>query len=130
VADVYLDENVSGHVIPALGDLGHDAVSTSQLGNKGATDPTQLLAAKRLGRVLITHNTRDFRLLHETLRLWSEEWGVPDAERHAGIIAITPTRGMGVSTMAAIIDGLLQSQPSLKNRLFARNRRLGSHELD
>ncbi len=119
VGEFYLDENVAEEMVPALRRLGHDAVSTAQLGNKGATDVQQLLLAGRMGRVLITHNFRHFALLHEAWLAFAAEWGVPAAPRHPGILII-PDAGVVPSADAArAIDQLIASSGSVAGRLLA-----------
>lgn len=121
-----LDENVSEQVLPALDGYGLDVVSTTQLGLKGATDPRQLLAATQLGRVVVTHNGSDFRMLHEALGLWAERWGLRDAVRHAGILVIDQASGMKAAAMADVINNqLARHGEPVTNRLFAWNRRQG-----
>lgn len=120
-----LDENVSERVLPALHRFGLDVVTTTQLGLKGATDPRQLLVATQLGRVLVTHNGADFRMLHETLGRWAEAWDVGHLVRHAGILIIVQESRMQATTMAAIVDRLAREDEAITNRLFAWNRRQG-----
>jgi hypothetical protein len=127
--DFYLDENVSDRLVPALHDLGYDAVTTTQLGTKGATDPQQLLTATRLGRVVVTHNSRDFRMLHEALRLWAELWNLVGVTRHAGILMIEAESGMKAAAMARVLVALAQAEADFTDRLFAWNGRTGWQEI-
>lgn len=122
---VSLDENVSERLVPPLRMLGHHPAATTEQGLKGATDPQQLMAATRLGRVFVTHNGRDFRMLHEALTLWAARWGLRDAVLHAGILIIVPKKGMTVAAMAQIIDELANREADLASRLFVWNEREG-----
>lgn len=127
----YLDENMAEGLGVALRNVGFDAVTTAEVGRKGATDPRQLLFATETARVLITHNNADFRMLHEALTLWAERWLALDRLRHRGILIIeqgAPRRGgLSVPTMVAIVRSLPLAE-SLDNRIFAWNDRLGLHE--
>ena len=85
----YTDENVSGAVIRGLRRQSVDVVSAPDAGMLGATDESHLELARRLGRVLFTHD-RDF------LRLNSQ--GIP----HMGIV-YAHRRG----SISRMIDGLM-----------------------
>lgn len=111
--------------------LSTDENITEGLGRQGATDP-QLLFAAQSERVLITHNSADFGMLHEALALWAREWGVSDQMRHAGVLIIdqasTPGGDPRIRLMLALVRELLR-QVRLVNRLFAWNPRQGLHEI-
>ncbi len=124
----YLDENVSEHLVPVLWLLGYDALSTTQAGNKGATDPQQPLAATQMRCVLVTHNSADFRMLHEALQLWATLWGRSGAIRHAGILIITPEVGLKAPEMAEVVIELARREAGLTNRLFVWDRKRGLRE--
>ena len=64
MANYYLDEHVGDVFVPPLTTLGHDVLSTRDAGNKGLSDPRQLLFAGHHARVMVTFNTRHFTLLH------------------------------------------------------------------
>jgi predicted nuclease of predicted toxin-antitoxin system len=74
--DFYLDENVSDRMGEALERRGHDVLITRNLRSVGVDDARQLANAARLGRLLVTHNRRDFVLLHRAWRRWSHDWEV------------------------------------------------------
>ncbi|GBD99729.1 hypothetical protein BMS3Abin07_01770 [bacterium BMS3Abin07] len=61
---VYLDEDVPSAFANALLNRGVDVVTTQQAGNDGRSDAEQLIFAAQEGRVIFTHNKRDFILLH------------------------------------------------------------------
>jgi len=61
----YLDEDVPLSFGEALKTRGVDALSTQEAGNKGFTDLEQMLFTVEHGRVIITHNKKDFMLLHK-----------------------------------------------------------------
>lgn len=75
---LYLDHDVDVAFAARLRRLGHDALTTREVGRTEALDEQQLVFATHEGRVFFTHNRRDFRRLH---RRWTEE-----GRRHSGII--------------------------------------------
>ena len=80
----YLDENVSRDAESFLAQQGHDVLHCVDAGNRGQPDPQHLQAAARDGRILLTFNWRDFRLLHH---FWTalNAWGCL-AQPHSGIL--------------------------------------------
>lgn len=73
-----LDEDVRSTLAEALRARGHDAVAVAELGLEGAKDPDLIEWALREGRVIVSHNVRDFpRLAGERAKA-----GLP----HAGIV--------------------------------------------
>jgi len=60
----YLDEDTAIALTLMLRARGHSAAHTHEEGIDRARDYQQLLHATYRGQVLITHNLRDFRLLH------------------------------------------------------------------
>lgn len=86
MASVYIDNDVATDVAPLLRGAGHQAVTTVEMGLTRATDAAQLLIAARRGWSFVTHNAKDFVLLHDGWCRWSEAWGV--SAQHAGILVI------------------------------------------
>jgi len=82
----YLDEDVALALTGMLQELGHAATHTHAEAMDRSRDYQQLLHAATRTWVLVTHNARDFRLLHGAWRTWSHEWGVP--HRHGGILIV------------------------------------------
>ena len=62
---LYFEEHVSHRLVDALQDEGIDVTTVNLLGHKGESDAVQLLRAAELGRVVLTHNVKDFIFLHE-----------------------------------------------------------------
>lgn len=62
-ARLYLDEDVSARVAELIVARGFDTLSTLQARQLGASDSSQLEFASKEGRVLLTHNRRDFEKL-------------------------------------------------------------------
>lgn len=63
---------------------GHDVLAAGQFGLARSRDDALVLYAAQQGRVFLTHNLKDFRLLHDAWHRWSTAWGV--APRHPGIV--------------------------------------------
>jgi hypothetical protein len=120
VARFYLDENVSEQLILALRDGDHDVTSAIRVGQRTVSEAALLLDAAHRGRIFITHNMRDFQLLHEALRAWSTStaWNGEKAARHAGILLMRPSRQAIVPVLVDAIERLLSMVDTFENRLF------------
>jgi len=105
MAALFTDENMALALELALRDLGHLMFSTYDEGRAGAPDPHQLLYAAERGWVLITHNRRDFRLLHDAWLLWSRSWGVRPT--HAGILVLEQVPGMPIEDLGRLVHDLV-----------------------
>lgn len=75
---LYLDHDVDVAFAERLRRLGHDVLTTREVGRTESLDEQQLVFATHERRVFLTHNRRDFRRLH---RQWTEE-----GRLHGGII--------------------------------------------
>lgn len=84
---VYIDEDMPSSFSQALVNRGVDVVTTQLAGNAGLSDAEQLLYAERQARTMVTHNKRDFILLHNQYLCEKKE--------HAGII-VTDQLPVGV----------------------------------
>jgi hypothetical protein len=87
MADLHLDNNVSLLLAQILRDAGHSVAAARDLGLAAATDDTQLLVAAQSGRILVTHNRKDFMLLHDAWRTWPRAFGLA-LPAHPGILAL------------------------------------------
>ena len=105
---LYLDEDNDISLAGALGQKGIDALTTQEAGHKRLTDPEQLRVAVNAKRAILTHNKRDFAILHKDYLLKGEE--------HYGII-LSNQRPIG--EMLRALSKLTFSLPAerLKNRL-------------
>jgi hypothetical protein len=112
VAQLYLDNDVSVALIHQLGVRGHAVTATRDLSQQRAPDDLQLLRAAEHRWTLISHNRRDFLLLHRAWRRWSDRWGV--TAMHAGILIIP--HGSSVR-LAEAIHEFLELALSLDNQL-------------
>lgn len=117
IAAFYTDENVALALEALLRALGHAATSTLAEGRLGAPDPHRLLYAAERGWTIVTHNRRDYRLLHDAWRLWGHAWRA--ARPHAGILVIEQVPGQPAAEIARLIDGLVNDPATtLSNALY------------
>ena len=77
-ASVYLDHNFDPQIAHDLRAHGFDAVAAIEVGMERATDEGHLRFAATAGRVLISHDLKDFPRLAER---WAER-----GEAHSGVV--------------------------------------------
>jgi hypothetical protein len=87
-----------------------------QLGLEGESDDVHLLRSGREGWTFITHDTRDFALLHGAWCRWAPAWGLAPAPAHAGIILLPQ---IGPTALIGPVGRLLAATPPLANHLYA-----------
>lgn len=75
---LYLNENIPIYLVNLLASLGVSAVHTLNVNNQGISDEFQLQYATERNYILVTHNRKDFKQLHNR---WVREGKV-----HAGIL--------------------------------------------
>jgi predicted nuclease of predicted toxin-antitoxin system len=68
---LYLDADVDVKLAANLRKAGYDCVSARQVGNAALDDESQMIFAANEGRVLVTHNIRDFAPIFE--RWWHSD---------------------------------------------------------
>jgi len=78
---LYLNENVALRSIELLGQLGIKAIHTLRVGNKGIYDEPQLEYAASHRYILVTHNKKHFKRLHQRWLAMNKE--------HPGIIIMS-----------------------------------------
>lgn len=83
----YVDEDVPVSFAQALLNRGVDVVTTGGTDNKGFSDAEQLAFAAGSGKSIVTHNRKDFILLHNQY--------LRSGKPHAGII-VTDQLPVGV----------------------------------
>ncbi len=76
----YLNENIAIRLADLLSQKDIKSVHTLRVGNQGASDEAQLEYAATNNYVLLTHNRRHFRRLHN-------RW-VQNQKSHAGIVIV------------------------------------------
>lgn len=114
MALIYLDEDVSVEVGPLLTRRGHDVIHAYDVDNKEVADTEHLLFAATSGRLMVTHNRRDFEELH---RMWLalKTWGVMGRD-HAGILT---TWGQIPSDIwSELVHAFLIQSPNIDNQLW------------
>jgi Domain of unknown function (DUF5615) len=116
VAEFYFDHNISVEIAELLRLSGHVAVTADELGLSRATDDVHLLVAADRGAILVTHNRKDFELLHDAWRRWSAAWGV--APVHGGILILAQLNPTWVPRMAQAIASFIESNPALATALY------------
>jgi len=74
----YVDEDVPLSLAQALRNRGVDCITTQDADNKGFSDAEQLAFSSGNGRTIVTHNKKDFILLHNEY--------VRSGKMHSGIV--------------------------------------------
>jgi hypothetical protein len=115
---LYLDDDSTAvHLVRLLHADGHDVETPAMAGNAGKKDPAHLLHAIRWGRVLLTHNHEDFKLLHDLVRFVSGH--------HPGILAVCrdndPTRDLRPKGIVRAIRRLLAAGMPIPDHLHVLN---------
>ena len=106
MARLYANENFPVDVVRELRALGHDVLSTHDVGrsNQGIEDDAVLRYAADTDRCLITLNRRDFMRLHRAIPI------------HGGTIVCTENRDY--AAFARRIDREIARVPALANQLL------------
>jgi hypothetical protein len=118
VARFYLDEHLGEGFVASLAALGHDALSTCDAGNKGLTDPRQLLFATHHGRTMVTFDVRQYAMLHELLTLANARRGRDGFVLHAGIMLLPSSSMVAPTRLVAALDDLVRRIDPLSDRCF------------
>ena len=98
--------------------MGHRATTTRDIGAESEPDYLQLLRAAREDWILVTHNWKDFRLLHGAWIAWRQAWGAQAS--HAGVLVLTQARdALQRAAYGQHLHELIESQPGpLRNQLY------------
>lgn len=112
--DFHIDHDVTRALATELAKRSYYAVTAYDLGLAAEHDGVQLMAAAQRSRVLVSHNWRDYRLLHQTWHHWAAVWHV--TQQHAGILII-PQRVWDPRTAAAQLDAFVSRGHPLGNTL-------------
>lgn len=105
MARLLADEDFPKPTVDALRAQGREVVTVQELKLCGLRDREILESATARGRALISHNRKDFRLLHQQTQ-----------GRHAGIVVCT--RDADFLTLAERISSALASENALEGRLI------------
>jgi len=114
LARFHLDHDVSRYIAPPLRFSGHSVVTAHELGLDSAPDGQQLLSARAAQRILVSHNRKDFQLLHDTWYRWAEAWGVH--RDHEGILILPQTRD--ISILVEALNGFAELGFVTTGRLY------------
>jgi predicted nuclease of predicted toxin-antitoxin system len=104
---VLLDEHYADEIAEALREAGHDAVTVSERGLKGASDESLLLLCAAEHRALVTNNVRDFVP-------FARAWAAAERE-HAGLLftadASLPRHKGAIGRFVAVLTALMDGHP-------------------
>jgi hypothetical protein len=115
VTTFYLDEDISHNIVPFLHMAGHRAITTRDLRREHSSDDQQLFFAWQQQWIFVTHNGRDYSLIHGALHRWAMTLDI-DAI-HAGILVIP--HGLSARMAASILDVFVASEWTIANTLYA-----------
>lgn len=111
----YTDHNFSQRISEHLTE--HIVYTARQHNKEQADDSEHLLFAATNEWTLVTHNIKDFLLLHQAWRLWSQAWGV--TPKHSGILALDPSlRGNPAPVLAEALQRLALASVSFENQFY------------
>jgi hypothetical protein len=110
LASFYLDSDVSMRLAPLLRAAGHDVTTAEDQGRRRATDDEQLLIAAQQRRILLTHNRKDFVLLHDAWRRWPAAFAI-SLPPHPGILVLDQRLEPELAT--PVTDLLARTPPAL-----------------
>jgi hypothetical protein len=118
VAQFYLDQDVDLRLGALLARHGHPTQSTRDHFATRRSDDQQLLFAAQRGWTLITHNGKDFELLHYAWCRWAPALGMQPFPPHAGILVIPQKARQSTEDTVERILSLLAQGGSLANMLY------------
>ncbi|MBM4070302.1 MAG: hypothetical protein FJ271_15305 [Planctomycetes bacterium] len=109
MARLYADEDFHHRVVDELRNLGHDVLTAEDAGqaHQQISDEKVLAHAITAGRIVITHNRRDFIRLHKK------------SANHLGIIVCT--RDPDVMALAERVHAAIVKTPDLDGKLVRIN---------
>jgi len=113
----YLDNDLANEYRFRIQDKGHDALLRRRYGQKRATDDQQLLTTAQPERILVTHNVKDFVLIHHAWRLWPAALGVPWPD-HPGILVVPQSTERSIARTVDDLDRLVRSGRRLANEMY------------
>lgn len=131
MASFYLDENVSEQLRPLLERHGHRAIIARSVHGGRTSDHEHVATATRNNWLLVTHDRKDFRLLHRAWIEWFSEFGVEPIPTHADILLIPQPPLASIHEQAAMIQAFLQRFPTKNqrgSRFFVWSMTVGWHE--
>ncbi len=93
---------------------GHAVETALERGLSRAGDDEVLLHAAIHRQILVTHNIKDFELLHDAWRRWSAAWSVN--QPHAGVLILPQPRP--AEALAELLGTFLALGLPLDNALY------------
>ncbi|HZQ36677.1 MAG TPA: DUF5615 family PIN-like protein [Dehalococcoidia bacterium] len=114
MASFLLDHNVDQALSRLLVRASHTAATARLVGLARAGDDELLLRAATHGQTLVTHNIRDFELLHDAWRRWTGAWNVH--RQHAGILILP--QPLTAETSAGLLASFLALNLPIENELY------------
>lgn len=119
---LFADEDVYNELKQLLTESGHDVVSPIELGLRGAGDEMCFLHAASDARTIITHNGKDFSLLHRAWMTWPGQWNIATQPQHSGILSVPHQNLLSPTAAANRIDWLIRTSGSLLNTFYRLER--------
>lgn len=121
----YADHNVAFQLVQLMHARGYDVTFAREQGLESASDAAHLLHAATRGRILLTHNERDFLLLHQAWTLWTASWNI--SPRHAGVIVLPQQELWSPRHALHEIETVLTAAPILSNEFWRWKASRGWH---
>ena len=112
----FLDHIVSLRLAEFLRPRGHTARTAREMRLESVGDEQILLTAATHEWIVVTHNVKDFRILHDTWLLWSGAWDVQPT--HHGILIIPDYHQWLPERAAEEMDAFAARGVSLSNALY------------
>lgn len=123
MAAFYIDADVSPVVADELNGRGHDALSCIRDGSpEGRGDEQVFFTAVEQARVVVTHNERDFTLLH---RAWLH-WRLP--RQHYGLLIVRQNLSLRPPDIADWLHRFTEQYSAINNSLFLFRRNVNTHQ--
>jgi hypothetical protein len=119
VARFYLDEDVSNELSVRLRSAGHDVLTTEEAGLRASPDSEQLAHAWAEQRILVTHNSKHFLMLHLAWTRWPMAWVVHQMPLHSGIAIITQPPKLTHIDAATALHSLVSSHIAITNDIVS-----------
>ena len=111
------DDSVDGVLIRRLIDSGYNTLTPSTAGTAGQADTVHFMYAIRAGRVVLTHDYDDFKLLHDLVVL--------TGGHHPGILVVRrdndPTRDMSPRAIVRAIQNLTAAETVIPDSFHVLN---------
>jgi hypothetical protein len=116
VAAFFFDHNVSARLSNALTAIGHTSQTARDLSLTTTPDYEILAMAARNRWIVVTHNAKDFALLHGAWQAWPPDWGIPSSPPHGGILILS--HAINASAFVDAVVRLFATIGNPANRLF------------